>query len=179
MFTGGPNDTWRRIMRLSYIKISLLQITYPAQERLATSATGIYTISPTLFEQWCGFFYIPQEPDKWKCCEQDLQLYSFSSLSEKTRNCRCHCKGSNFFSVIYSEIRCIVLCVLQTSKLGILFFSVPSIIFGRPLRKHMFTRTSSKGHGFWFVIGEFRFVLFVSRFKVRCFVIVLFRAIYN
>ena len=116
MFTGGPNDTWRRIMRLSYIKISLLQITYPAQERLATSATGIYTISPTLFEQWCGFFYIPQEPDKWKCCEQDLQLYSFSSLSEKTRNCRCHCKGSNFFSVIYSEIRCIALCVLQTSK---------------------------------------------------------------
>ena len=40
----------------------------------------------------------------------------------------------------------------------------------------MFTRTSSKGHGLWFVIGEFRFVLFVSRFKVRCFVIVLFRA---
>ena len=38
-------------MRLSYIKISLLQITYPAQERLATSATGIYTIFyyPLLF----------------------------------------------------------------------------------------------------------------------------------
>ena len=43
----------------------------------------------------------------------------------------------------------------------------------------MFVRTSSKGHGLWFVIGEFRFVLFVSRFKVRCFVIILFRAIYN
>ena len=25
--------------------------------------------SPTLFEQWCGFFYVPQEPDKCKCCE--------------------------------------------------------------------------------------------------------------
>ena len=29
--------------------------------------------SPTLFEQWCGFFYVPQEPDKCK------------SLSEKIR----------------------------------------------------------------------------------------------
>ena len=26
-------------------------------------------MSPTLFEQWCGFFYVPQEPDKCKCCE--------------------------------------------------------------------------------------------------------------
>ena len=25
--------------------------------------------SPTLFEQWCGFFYVPQEPDKCKYCE--------------------------------------------------------------------------------------------------------------
>ena len=24
--------------------------------------------SPTLFEQWCGFFYVPQEPAKCKCC---------------------------------------------------------------------------------------------------------------
>ena len=46
-----------------------------------------------------------------------------------------------------------------------------------PIRKHMFTCTSSKGHGFWFVIGGFRSVLLVSCFKVRCFVIVLFRAI--
>ena len=46
-----------------------------------------------------------------------------------------------------------------------------------PLRKHIFTCMSSKGHGLWFVIGGFRSVLFVSCFKVRCFVIVLFRAI--
>ena len=25
---------------------------------------------PTLFEQWCGSYYFPQEPDKWKCCER-------------------------------------------------------------------------------------------------------------
>ena len=24
--------------------------------------------SPTLFEQWCGSFYVPQEPDKCECC---------------------------------------------------------------------------------------------------------------
>ena len=25
--------------------------------------------SPSLFEQWCRFFYVPQEPDRCKCCE--------------------------------------------------------------------------------------------------------------
>ena len=39
----------------------------------------------------------------------------------------------------------------------------------------MFTCLSSKGHGLLFVIGGS--VLFVSCFKVRCFVIVLFQAI--
>ena len=46
-----------------------------------------------------------------------------------------------------------------------------------PLREHMFTCTSSKGHGLWFVTGGFRSVLIVSCFKVRCFVIVLFLAL--
>ena len=31
-------------------------ITHPAQERLATPPEST---SPTLFEQWCGFFYVP------------------------------------------------------------------------------------------------------------------------
>ena len=31
--------------------------------------------SPTLFEQWCGFFYVPQEPDKWKCCETGPKVF--------------------------------------------------------------------------------------------------------
>ena len=43
-----------------------LQITHPAQERLAIPPGST---SPTLFEQWCGFFYVPQEPDKCECCE--------------------------------------------------------------------------------------------------------------
>ena len=43
--------------------------------------------SPTLFEQWCGFFYIPQEPDKCKCWETEPTV--FSSLCEKTRKSNC------------------------------------------------------------------------------------------
>ena len=38
---------------------------------------------PSLFEQRCGFFYVPQEPDKCKCCETRPTV--FLSLSEKTR----------------------------------------------------------------------------------------------
>ena len=69
---------------------------------------------------------------------------------------------------LYSEIRCIALCVLH-----IVGFSVSSIILADLLGNTCLL----KGHGLWFVIGEFRSVLFVSCFKVRCFVIVLFRAI--
>ena len=63
-----------------------LQITHPAQERLAIPLGSTY---PALFEQWCGFFYVPQEPDKCKS----------SSLSETRKSnlfCRCHYKGSTF-----------------------------------------------------------------------------------
>ena len=49
----------------------------------------------------------------------------------------------------------------------------------RPLRKQMFTCSSSKGHGLWIVIGGFWSVLFVLCFKVCCFVVVLFWAIIN
>ena len=63
--------------------------------------------SPPLFEQWCGFFYVPREPDK---CTEVLWdgTYGFSSLSEKTRKsnrgltiCRCHYKGSMHFLLSY------------------------------------------------------------------------------
>ena len=62
------------------IKISPLQITHPAQERSQAKLMG-----STLFEQWCGFFYVPQEPDKWKWCETGPDAYCVSSLSNKTR----------------------------------------------------------------------------------------------
>ena len=72
------------------IKISPLQITYPAQERLRAKLMG-----STLFEQWCGFFYVPREPDKWKWCETGPDAYGVSSLYyprrlESLSICRCH-----------------------------------------------------------------------------------------
>ena len=74
------------------------------------------------------------------------------------------------FRLSYSEIRCFAL-----RRISGFFCSVNHL--SGPLRKHMVTCTSSKGHRLRFVIGGFRSVLFVSCFKVRCFVMVLFRAI--
>ena len=53
---------------------------------------------PTLYEQQCKFFYVPQESDLRKSCETGPTV-----LSEKTRMsnlCRCHNKGSTLSSVI-------------------------------------------------------------------------------
>ena len=40
------------------IKDLSLQIIHPSQKGLATPPGST---SPTLFEQWCGFFYVPKE----------------------------------------------------------------------------------------------------------------------
>ena len=70
---------------------SLLTANTPTQERLATLPV---TTSPTLFEQWCGFFYVRQEPDKW------AGTYGFSSLSEipflQTKILKKQCTLLNF-----------------------------------------------------------------------------------
>ena len=53
---------------------------------------------PTLYEQQCKFFYVPQESDQRKSCETGPTVFS-----EKTRVsnlCRCHNKGSTLSSVI-------------------------------------------------------------------------------
>ena len=59
-------------------------------------------LRPLLFSNSGVGSFVPQEPDKCNCCETG-RTYGFSSLSEKTRSltvCRCHYKGSTFFSVI-------------------------------------------------------------------------------
>ena len=64
-------------------------------------ATPPPSTSPTLFEQWCGFFYVPQEPDKWKCCETGPKVFRpYPRRLERITVRRCHYKGSTFFSVI-------------------------------------------------------------------------------
>ena len=67
--------------------------------RRLTSTPG--STSPTLFEQWCGFFYVPQEPVKCNCCETGPTVFSpYPRRLESLTVCRCHYKGGTFFSII-------------------------------------------------------------------------------
>ena len=60
--------------------------------------------SPTLFEQWCGFFYVPactRTLDTCKCCEMgSIASCPYSRRLDILTICRCHYKGSTFLSVI-------------------------------------------------------------------------------
>ena len=58
------------------------------------------------------------------------------------------------------------------SQLTFAFFAAVNHLNG-PLRTQNFTLTGSKGHGFLFVIGEFRSVLCVSVFQGSLLVIVI------
>ena len=63
--------------------------------------TTLGSTSPTLSEQWCEFFYVPQEPGKCKCCETGPTVFRpYPRRLESLTVCRCHYKGSTFFSVI-------------------------------------------------------------------------------
>ena len=75
-------------------------ITHPVQERLATPPGCMY---PTFFEQWCRFFYIPQELDvKWKCCETGpMVCCPYLRRIKSLTVCRCHCKGSTFWPWVF------------------------------------------------------------------------------
>ena len=75
--------------------------TYPTHDvwRLATPPGSEF---PTLFEQWCGFFYIPQEPDKCKCCETGPTVFHpYPRRLESLIVCRMSLQRQNF-SVILS-----------------------------------------------------------------------------
>ena len=74
----------------------------PAQGKLTTPQ---WSMSPTLFEQWCGFFYVPREPEKRKCCETGPTVFRpLPRRLESLTVCRCHCKGSTFSSVILKTL---------------------------------------------------------------------------
>ena len=63
-------------------------------------------LHPLLFLWWwCGFFYVPQEPDKCKCCEtRPTVVRPYPRRLESLTICRCHYKGSTFFSVIVKTL---------------------------------------------------------------------------
>ena len=53
---------------------SIYELTVPTQSMMwmmwsvkVDHTTRVYV--PYTFEQWCGFVYVPQEPDECKCCE--------------------------------------------------------------------------------------------------------------
>ena len=77
--------------------------THPTQDvndvwRLTTTPGST---SPSLFEQWYRFFYVPQEPDRCKCCETGSTVFRpYPRRLESLTVCRCHYKGSTFYSVI-------------------------------------------------------------------------------
>ena len=54
-------------------------------------ATPPPSTSPTLFEKWRGFFYVPQEPDKWKCRETGPTVFRpYPRRLERMTVRRCH-----------------------------------------------------------------------------------------
>ena len=64
--------------------------------------------SPTLFEQWCGFFYVPQEPDKCKCCETGPTVFCpYPRRLESPTVCRCLCKAALVFkALVFKDPEC-------------------------------------------------------------------------
>ena len=62
------------------------QITHLAQERLDTP---LGSTSPSPLKQWCGFFHIPQEPDKKNCCETGPTVFHpYPRILESLAICR-------------------------------------------------------------------------------------------
>ena len=59
-------------------------------------------MSPILFEQWCGFFYVQQEQIGEIAVGRDLQFFVLIRVNWKVSVtiCRCHYKGGTFFSAI-------------------------------------------------------------------------------
>ena len=106
--------------------------------------------SPTLFEQWCGFFYFPQEPDKCKFCETGPTV--FSSLSEKTR------KSNRLQMALQRQY--FLLSYLKTLSVG------PAGVRTRdlPLSKPALSQLSQPGGGFCLSCPSATFALHHSGF---------------
>ena len=69
-------------------------------------ATKPGSTAPYLFEQWCGFFYVPKEPDKCKCCEMGPTVFHpHARRLEGLSVCRCHYNGSTS-SPFFKEPEC-------------------------------------------------------------------------
>ena len=62
--------------------------------------TPLGSMPPTLYEQQCGFFYVPQESKQRKSCDTGPIVCPYPRRLENLTVCRCHNKGSTFSSVV-------------------------------------------------------------------------------
>ena len=63
--------------------------------------TPLGSMPPTLYEQQCGLFSIPQESKQWKSCDTGPTVFRpYPRRLEILTVCRCHNKGSTFSSVV-------------------------------------------------------------------------------
>ena len=84
-------------LRYPFIKIS--PYTNPSSPGKVSHTTEVYV--PTLFELWCGFFYVPQEPDKWERCETGPMVFRpYPRRLESLTFCTCHYKGETFLKTL-------------------------------------------------------------------------------
>ena len=58
-----------------------------------------HDVNDLMCERWCGFFYVPQEQDTCKCCGTRPTVFRpYPRRLQSLTVCRCHYKGSTFFS---------------------------------------------------------------------------------
>ena len=92
------NDIWRRIMRLSLLR-SLLTDNPPCPGKVSHT-TRVYNV-PYSFRTVVWVLLRPTRTDQWKCCETGPTVFRpYPRRLESLTVCRCHYKGSTFFSVI-------------------------------------------------------------------------------
>ena len=70
-------------------------------------ATPLDSTIPNLFEQWCAFFYVPQKPAKWKCCETGPTVFPpYPRILESPTVCRCHYTKTALSSQLFKDPEC-------------------------------------------------------------------------
>ena len=77
-----------------------------------TTAPG--STSSTLFEQWCGFFYVLQDPDKCRCCETGpTVLRPYPRRPKKSNRLQMSLQKQHFL-LSYLKTLCVGLAELWT-----------------------------------------------------------------